>query len=285
MFAYKTINMFLWFLILILLTVGASIHVACQSAKFEEGRYGGQGVEANYSQGETPAVVVATHEDGSQTVTAVPPAASTQPARIMPTSSPVVAVTVVPGKPAVASSYKIKGEASDGDRLTAFRCCTWNGEAPGTVVEKVATQRQAVTRNALPPVSVDATGIHAAAGGGSSEEQAGLSIWQRAGVWLSDLFKGGLSWLLLIGLGVGAYFILPMALPFLKPLFASIGSALHAAWTWITGEFSKLFAWVKNFHKSAPAASAPPTAASQVAPKPPIAAPAVTTTTPPPAAG
>jgi hypothetical protein len=131
---------------------------------------------------------------------------------------------------------------------------TWAGEAPGTAAEKVATQKDKKTHNPMPQITVDAKGVHVGSGGGSVEDQAGQSWWQRTVTWASDIFKGWTMWLLVIGLCVAGFFILPILFPFLAPIFASLADGLHRVWTWITGEFGRLFAWLKTIHlkKSAP---------------------------------
>jgi hypothetical protein len=230
--------------------------VGCQSAAFHEGDYVGQGLETHFQQPPVPGVIISTHEDGSQTVLPLEPtpapapvtAKAPAPAAPAPNPSPVVQVTVVPTQPGVVTSYSITPEKKKGDFVGASRMVTWAGEAPGTVVEKVVTQKQKIDHKALPAVSVTKDGVNAQAGGGSSEDQSGLSFFQRAGVWLSDLFKGWSMWLLVAGIAVAAFFILPIFLPVLKPIFASIASGLHAAWDFLAGEFSKLLAWIKSIH-------------------------------------
>ena len=242
----------------------------CQSAAFSEGDYVGQGLRATADIPATPGAVVSTHEDGTVTVTALPatpvPAATATPvvAAPAPTAvlaqtkpSPVVAITVIQPTPGKSFSYTITPETQKGDKLAASRMCTWAGEAPGTVVEKVATQKQTRTHNPLPAISVDETGIHATTGGGSIADQAGQSWFQRAWVWLSDTVKGWLWWLVIAGIAVAAFFILPILVPALAPLFASIAGAFHGAWTYITGEIGKLFAWLKTIHLTKSVSVAP----------------------------
>jgi hypothetical protein len=279
----------------------AMICGGCQSSAWQEGNYTGQGLQANYQQPGVPGVVIATHDDGSQTITPLPadpprvaqppPAVNywTQPRAAVPQyQSPVVTTTVIPAQPGVVESYTVTPETKTGDKVAGSRVMTWAGEAPGTVVEKVVTQKQKDVHNPLPAVNLDKTGIHVASGGGSTEEQAGQSFWQRTWVWLSDMFKGWTMWLLVIGIGVAAFFILPIFLPVLKPLFSSIASAFSAAWTWITAEFGKLWTWLATFHKKAAAVTPP---AAVVAPpavvtQPPSAviAPAVSVVAQPPSA-
>lgn len=64
-------------------------------------------------------------------------------------------------------------------------------------------------------------------------------------------------WLLVGGIVIAAFIILPMFIPALGPVFSSITGALHGIWTYITGELGKIFAWIKNFHKPSTASSSP----------------------------
>jgi hypothetical protein len=259
----------------------------CQSAAYLEGDYVGQGLRATADIPATPGAVVSTHEDGTVTVQPIPLApvptatlplvAAPAPAPSVsgvsaPKPSPVVAVTVIQPTPGKSFSYTITPESQKGDKLGASRMVTWAGEAPGTVVEKVATQKIARTHNPLPAVTVDETGIHAAAGGGSKTEQAGESWWQRLCVWFSDTLKGWVWWIVVIGIAVAAFFILPILVPALAPLFASIAGAFHGAWTYITGEIGKLIAWLKTVHikTTSPTASASTPAPASITPSTPV---------------
>jgi hypothetical protein len=141
-------------------------------------------------------------------------------------------------------------ETQKGDKVASSRVMTWAGEAPGSVVEKVATQKEKRTHNPLPAVSVDATGIHAKAGGGSVDDQAGQSLFQRAWTWMSDVLKGWAWWVVVLGIAALAFFILPILFPVLKPIFSSIMDGLGRMWTWITGEFGRLMTWLKSVHSS-----------------------------------
>lgn len=290
--ANKIINITLW--VVLLGGLGLALIVGgCQSSGWKEGDYTGQGVQARYEKPAVPGVVIATHEDGTQTVTPLPadpppqsaPARRTAPAADVPppprAANPVMTTTIIPAQGGLIQSYTITPEMKKGDQIAGSRCCTWAGEAPGTVVEKVATQKERITRNPLPAVSLDASGIHAGIGGGSVDDQAGRSWWQNVCTWFSDMFKGWIWWLVIAGVVVAAFFLLPIALPFLKPLFTSIAGGVHAAWTWLTGEFGKLLAAIKAYHaKTTPPASVAPAASTTVAPAAPVAtaptAPAVT---------
>jgi hypothetical protein len=74
-------------------------------------------------------------------------------------------------------------------------------------------------------------------------------------------------WLLVIGIGVAAFFILPIFLPFLGPVFASLADGLHKMWDWMTGEISRLFAWFKTI----PVKKAVMPASSTTSPSAPVA--------------
>ena len=227
-----------------------ALNFGCQSSGFAEGDYTGQGLTATYTAPAVPGAVVSTHADGSQTVVPLPSDKSA-PAIVAPSNpSPVVSVQVIPTTPGVVTSYVVTPELQKGDHVAGSRCWTWAGEAPGTVSEKVATQKQTRIHNALPAVNVDATGVHVAAGGGSSDVQAGLSIWQRLWVWFNDTFKDLMWWVVIGGIVLLAFFVLPIALPFLKPIFSSILTGLKNAWAFITGEFTKLWTAIANFHKT-----------------------------------
>ena len=224
--------------------------MGCQSSGFAEGDYTGQGLKANYTAPAVPGAVVSTHQDGSQTVVPLPSDKSAPAVVAPPNPSPVVSVQIIPTTPGVVTSYVVTPEVQKGDKTAGSRCCTWAGEAPGTVSEKVATQKVARVHNALPAVNVDATGVHVAAGGGSSDVQAGQSWFQRAIVWFNDMFKDWLWWAVVAGIALLAFFVLPIALPFLKPIFSSILTGLKNAWAFITGEFTKLWTALANFHKT-----------------------------------
>jgi hypothetical protein len=254
---------------LLVLTCLIVLVAGCQSAAYKEGNYTGQGVVASFSQAATPGVVVSTHADG--TVTTVP-LGSPEPKMGLP--SPVVQIQVIPPQPAVSHSYRLTPEVQTGDQVAGSRVMTWAGEAPGTVVERVATQKQRATHNPLPAVNIDASGIHIAAGGGSTEDQAGQSWWQRLRVWFSDLMKSWSMALLVIGLGVAAFFLLPIFFPVLKPVFASLLNGLHSFWHWATGEIGKVFAWLTSFHKppvAAPVGALPVPAGNPLTPAAPVA--------------
>jgi hypothetical protein len=276
-----------WFAILMGLILMILCLTGCQSAYFHEGDYVGQGLKATADIPPTPGAVVSTHEDGTVTVEPIPVAPAPTPAvappvrPVRPTTiaateaparSPVVAVTVIQPTPGKSFSYTITPESQKGDVVGASRMVTWAGEAPGTVVEKVATQKEKRTHNPLPAVTVDETGIHATKGGGSTDAQAGQSWWQQICTWVSDTLKGWAWWLVVIGIGVAAFFILPILVPALAPLFASIAGAFHGAWEYITGEIGKLFAWFKTIHLSK--ASVSTGAATSPAPSSPSAMPA-----------
>jgi hypothetical protein len=179
-------------------------------------------------------------------------------------------------------SYVITPEKQTGDKLDPIRVMTWAGEAPGSVVEKVLTQKQTAVHKALPAVVMDDMGIRTEAGGGSEDTHAGLSLWQRAGVWISDTLKGWSMWLLVIGVGIAAFIILPILMPGLAPVFASITGALHGAWDYTTGEVSKLFQWVKTWHNATPSATTTTTAAVTTTTAPACTAPTVVTAPPAP---
>jgi hypothetical protein len=242
----------------------------CQTADYQQAGYTGQGLTATYSTTPAPGYVVATREDGSQTVTPLLPSSEPLPpskGKVAPTpaappvlqtpaaKSPVVFTKIVPPAPAVTASYKLTPEViKKGDGFTASRVMTWAGEAPGTAAEKVATQKDKVTHNPMPAVTLDAKGVHVGSGGGSTDDQAGQSWFQRMWTAGSDVLKGWGMWLLVIGIGVAAFFILPILFPVLAPLFASITAGVEKAWTYITGEIGKLIAWLKTIHlkKSVP---------------------------------
>ena len=244
--------------LMVLFGVILVVTCGCQSSGFKEGDYIGQGLTATYTAPAVPGAVVSTHEDGSQTVVPLPSDKSA-PAVVTPANqSPVVAVTVVPTTPGVVTSYVVTPEVQKGDQVAGSRCVTWAGLAPGTVSAQVATQKQKATHNPLPSVTVDKDGIHAAAGGGSTEVQSGRSWFQNLWTWVTDTLKGWLWWLVIAGIAVAAFFILPIFLPVLKPIFSSIMDGFHRMWDWFTGEISRLMEWIKTFHKKPPTPPAPP---------------------------
>jgi hypothetical protein len=123
---------------------------------------------------------------------------------------------------------------------------TWAGEAPGTVIEKVATQKQKTTHNAVPAVVLDAKGVHASAGGGSIEDQAGLSWSQRAWVKITDFFKGISMWLLVGGLILFAVFILPLFMPFLVPIMAKVWKIILIPIGWVWDIIERIIKWFES---------------------------------------
>jgi hypothetical protein len=252
------------------------IACGCQSSAYQEGDYTGQGLAANYTAPAVPGAVVSTHQDGSQTVVPLPSDKSAPAVVAPPNPSPVVSVQIIPTVPGVVTSYTVTPEIQKGDKTAGSRVMTWAGEAPGTVTEQVATQKVARIHNALPSVSVDATGVHVSAGGGSSDVQAGLSIWQRLWVWFNDTFKDLMWWVVIGGVVLLAFFVLPIALPFLKPIFSSILTGLKNAWAFITGEFTKLWTAIANFHNKPSAVSLSPAATSTATSTTPVPDPTPT---------
>ncbi len=227
-------------ILLAVLVMFLSFQCGCQSAAFEEGTFTGQGLDARYTQPATPGIILSTHQDGSQTAIPLPVKA---PVVTPPNKSPVIQVMVIAPTPGVVESYVITPEVQKGDKVAGSRFVTWAGEAPGTVVEKVAVQKQKGTQNPLPAVDMDAKGIHISAGGGSTQEQAGMSWWQRAWVAVSDLFKGISMWLLVIGIGLGAIFILPLFIPALVPVMAKLWGSIRTMLGWFWDVVEKIIAW------------------------------------------
>ena len=246
----------------------------CQSAAMSDGAYTGQGLTATYTRPSVPGVVVSTHADGSTTV--VPLVVGETPAPVAKptaTSSPVVQVTVIAPQPGMSASYRVTPEKQEGDKIASSRVMTWAGEAPGTVVEKVSTQKQKATHNPLPAVTLDDKGIHAAAGGGSTEDQAGMSWYQRAVVWVSDFFKGISMWLLVIGIGLVVIFVLPLIIPALAPIMARLWGAIRTVLGWAWDVVERIIAWFETkMKKTTPAVTVVPT-------PPAVVTPAETTTT------
>jgi hypothetical protein len=254
--------------ILILLTISG-----CQGSGYKEGDFTGQGLTAKFEQPATPDIVISTHEDGTQTVT---PVTVGTPVRVPATKSPIVKTTIIPGQPAVSSSYIVTPEVqTDGDRTLGFRALTWMGEAPGDVTEKVATQKQRRVQNALPAVNLDRTGIHATAGGGSSDDAAGMSWGQRIGVWFSNLFKNFSMWLLVIGIGLAVIFILPLFVPALVPVMASLWKAILTVIGWFWDVIERIIHWFE-------AKMQKPVVPPAVTPAAPVVTPPTPPTTPVP---
>jgi hypothetical protein len=199
----------------------------CQSAAWHQGDFTGQGITSSLTVPPTPGMVVTTYEDGSKTVeplvTTAPkptpaPAATPRPA--------VVSVVVVPPDPGMVEVYNVLPEAQKGDDIVHTRVMTWAGTPPGQTLVDVATQKKVAVHNPLPAVTLDRKGIHATAGGGSTETQAGRSWGQQLWDSVWNFFSGWSMVLPIIGVVLLLLFLLPVIFPALAPICAKILAVL-----------------------------------------------------------
>ena len=194
------------------------ICTGCQSAAYEQGDANGQGLNASYTVPPTPPMLVITRTDGS--VESVVGGAK------VPKGPQVAKVDIIAGSPGSVSSYVVKASRSDGDHIIASRVMTWAGASPGEVVKAAACQPHMAVANPLPEVNIDAQGVHAKAGGGSSETNAGLPWYTRLWDWIVSVFRSltmTLAFFVLLPLVV--LFVLPLLWPAAGPICQKI---LHA---------------------------------------------------------
>jgi hypothetical protein len=234
----------------------ASLLAGCQFGGYRQGEVVGQGLIASYEEsGQGPTVVVE-RADGT-----ISTGSATASPALLPgdSKSPVVKVTTIPGTPTVKTSYRVTPQTDGGFRVYANRNGTWAGSSPGEVLTAIATQKEKITNNPLPAVTLDRTGVHATAGGGSIDEVAGLSWSTRLWNWARNLVRGWSMWLLVAGIGIAAIFILPLFIPALVPVMAALWGAIRTVVGWVWDVIERIITWFESkMQKKAAVPSAPP---------------------------
>jgi hypothetical protein len=236
----------------------------CQTCPYEQGGSVGQGLTATYTAPAQPTTVIVTHADGTVTGGAVTDLAKQS------TASPAVSVTVIPGTPGSSSSYVITPQRETGDKMAPSRVMTWAGNSPGEAVRDVATAKHKSIQNPLPAVALDATGVHAQAGGGSSDDAVGLPWHTRAWNAVTSFFRGATMWIWVLGIGLLLMFVLPIFIPALAPITAAIWKSIRTFLGWIWDVIERIIAWVEaKARKPAPAVPPPPAAPAAPTPSQP----------------
>lgn len=212
----------------------ALVLAGCQSAGVTTGDYTGQGLLVTH-QAATPATVVVTRKDGTIT---------TGERIVTDADNPVVSVVVISPQPA-KSTYTITPEKQAGDKYIGHRVLSWATKSPNMVASEVVAERKAKETKAMPAVRIDATGINAEEGGGSTSQDTGISWVTRVRNWLSQLW----SWLTMTGFWIAilllaVFIVLPIIFPALAPIVRSIWltivRAVKGVWNWIVGRFTKV---------------------------------------------
>lgn len=210
----------LWAVLLVVAFIG------CQAADVWQGDYNSQGVKISFKQEAVDAVVEHT------------------------TTGPVL---LQPAAPRTETSYEISPEVQRGDVVKGTRGCSWMTPIVESIVKAQEANRQQHEQRPLPEVNVDATGVHAAQGGGSESKETGIDWWSRTKLWASHVWDSVTGWFWLIIVLGAAVFILPIFIPGLAPVVAAVGHALMVPIGWVWDAFEKLVNWVKSKgHKTTP---------------------------------
>lgn len=221
------------------LLIPALVLSGCSQAAIEGGGYMGQGLAVT-TQGPTVGAVVRTYADGSSDVTALVPGVST-PA----TSKPVAAVMIVLPQPA-KSSYTITPERQEPDKFMGTRAMSWADKSPNDIASETVTNRKVREAKPLPAVDGQDGRISASAGGGSSETVSGLSWWKRVCNWFGHVWSVFTMSAFGILLVIAAFFVLPIFIPALGPIFAKIPAAILSVFGWVWDQIEHLMNWLRG---------------------------------------
>jgi len=247
---------------LMFLTLAIAVVFApgCQSAAYQQGDATGQSLTATYSEQTQPPAVVVVRADGTAFGGPIAELARQK------SGSPVVSVVVMPGSAGKTVTYAVAPQTDQGDKIAHTRIATWAGASPGEVTRDIGTQKHKSVQNPLPAVSVDATGVHAAGGGGSSDDAVGLPWYTRLKNWVVSIFRSlTMTLVFLVLLPVLLLFVAPLIFPAAAPICQAI---LHAIGHVLTFGISSVVALGRKLKEASSETTATPSSTSTPPAKP-----------------